>query len=299
MTGARGRGMMEGGSTMRIAVLSDIHANLPALLATLAAVDGTAADVVVVAGDIVNRGPSSLACLERILQRRERHGWRLLKGNHEDFVVREAEAPPNRPDWLRKLYAHTRWTLERVREHLPLLRALPDHVELEGPDGSQLRFTHASMRGNRHGLYEDMDEGDLGELIAPPPRVLTVGHTHIPFIRTVDATLVVNAGAAGLPFDGDTRASFAVLDWSAGAWRARIVRVPYDHEAAEAAFHNSGYLDDAGPMAPLILDELRQARPRLGWWHRHYERSVAAGELTIEESVERLLDDARDRARIP
>lgn len=282
---------------MRIAVLSDIHANLPAMNAVIEAVDACRPTQVVVAGDIINRGPQPLRCLETILQRRRECGWRVLKGNHEDFVLLEAAATAGRADWERKLYAHTHWTMERLRDHLPELRELPDRVVLEGPDGGELRFVHASMRSNRHGLYEDMEEGDVGELIAPAPRVLTVGHTHVPFVRPLGEVLVVNAGAAGLPFDGDPRASFALLSWEEPRWRADIIRVDYDRAEAEADFDHTGYAADAGPMVALIRDELRHARPRLGWWHRRYESRVARGELSLEESIDRLIEDIGEGAR--
>lgn len=282
---------------MRLVVLSDIHANRPALDRVLAAVDACKPTHVVVAGDMINRGPHPRCCLERILDRRGRMGWHVLRGNHEDFVILEATAPRIPTPWESQLYAHTRWTLDRVRDFVPVLQDLPDRIALRAPDGSELRFLHASMRSNRHGLYAHMNEEDVGELIAPAPPVLIVGHTHIPFVRTFGQTLIVNAGAVGLPFDGDTRPSFALLEWNDGAWSAEIVRIDYDHAQAVEDFSSSGYLAEGGPMVRLILDELHFAQPRLGWWHRHYEDRVARGELTIEDSVELLLREAASTAR--
>lgn len=274
---------------MRLVVLSDIHGNRVALQAVLKAVDELAPDAVVVAGDIINRGPHSRPCLETILDRQGRLGWNVLKGNHEDYVLLVDNAPLTADGWEHELYAHTRWTRDQLRDLLPVVRDLPDHYSMTDPDGSELRFLHASMQGNRSGLYEDMEDDMLAALVAPPPRVLVAGHTHVPFIRNVGPTLVVNAGAAGLPFDGDTRASLAVLDWADHAWKARIVRVAYDVAEAEQDFHRTGYLTGAGPMIPLILDELRQAKPRLGLWHRTYEPDVAAGRLSLKDSVHLLL----------
>lgn len=282
---------------MRLIVLSDLHANRPAMEAVLRAMEAWLPAEVVVAGDLVNRGPSPRPCLERILALRDRYGWQVLKGNHEDFVTWEAHASPARAEWEQKLYAHTRWTLGHVADLVPALQALPDHVVIAGPGGSDVRIVHASMRGNRVGLYEQMEGADLRDLIAPAPHVLVAGHTHVPFVRWVGDTLVVNAGSVGLPFDGDPRASFAVLTWTDGGWQAHIERVAYDRAESEADFVSSGYLAHGGPMVPLILDELRTARPRLGYWHRYYESRVAAGEMRLEESAERLLDDLRASPR--
>jgi predicted phosphodiesterase len=277
---------------MRLVVLSDIHGNRPALEAVVEAVDRLAPTHVVVAGDIINRGPHPRCCLERVLARRASHHWQVLRGNHEDFVILEATSPRRATPWEHQLYAHTRWTLDHVRDLVPDLQALPDRIVLQAPDGSELRFLHASMRSNRHGLYAHMSEDDVGELIAPAPPVMLVGHTHIPFVRTVGQSLVVNAGAVGLPFDGDTRASFALLEWNHGRWRAEIIRLPYDLAQARRDFLTSGYLAEGGPMVRLILDELEKAQPRLGWWHRHFEARVARGELSLEDSVELLQQNA-------
>lgn len=274
---------------MRLVVLSDIHGNRVALHAVLKAVDDLAPDRVVVAGDTINRGPQSRICLETILDRRDRMGWTVLKGNHEDYVLLVDNAPLTADGWVHDLFAHTRWTRDQVRDLLPAVRELPDQYSMTDPDGSELRFLHASMHGNRSGLYEDMEDDVLASLVAPPPRVLVAGHTHVPFIRDIGTTLVINAGAAGLPFDGDTRASLAVLDWQDHAWTARIQRVPYDLGEAEQDFHCTGYLTGGGHMIPLILDELRQAKPRLGLWHRTYEPDVAAGRLSLKDSVQLLL----------
>lgn len=274
---------------MRLIVLSDIHANRVALHAVLATVDRLAPDHVVVAGDVINRGPHSLACWELIQDRRTLRGWQVIKGNHEDYVLRCAAAPHPTQEWEHEFFAHTRWTAEQVRSALPALEALPDQLSLNDPEGGEVRFLHASMQGNRCGLYEDMEDEHLANLVAPAPRVLVAGHTHVPFVRQVGATLVVNTGSAGLPFDGDPRASLAVLDWKPGHWQARIERIAYDRAAAERDFTSTGYLSDGGPMIPLILDELRHARPRLGQWHRTFEAEVRAGKYTVKESVDLLL----------
>ena len=276
---------------MRIAVLSDIHANRLAFEAVQRAVADAQPDHVVVAGDVINRGPEPRVCLEGILRCQDEQGWKVLKGNHEDFVLQEAAGHPFSDEWVRKLYAHTHWTMQRVRDLLPSVEKWPDHHSIRGPDGTEVRFVHASMRSNRHGLYEEMKEPELAELTAPSPAVLVAGHTHVPFIRQINGTLIVNAGAVGMSFDGIQQASFALLDWKDKRWHAQIIRVDYDHDATEQAFFDTGFIDDAGVMAPLILDEWRQARPRLGPWHRHYESRVASGQLTIEESVALLLEE--------
>lgn len=184
---------------------------------------------------------------------------------------------------------HTTWTYERLKDRLDVIRGWPGHIEFAGPDGEIVRFVHGSMHGNRAGLYDHMEDEVLHAMISPAPAVLGVGHTHIPFVRTVNGTLVINAGAVGLPFDGDQRASLAVVELDDKGARAEIIRIPYDLARAEQDFHDTGYLADGGVMVPLILQELRQARARIGVWHARYEKLVSSGQMGMEESVTELM----------
>jgi predicted phosphodiesterase len=282
---------------VKIVLLADIHSNLAALEAVLAHVDTLQPDRVIVAGDVVNRGPRPEACLARIAGMRRDCGWLVFRGNHEDYLLAEAEQRDERPEWAQDLCRHTAWTHHRIRSELDEIRRWPGHVEFEGPGGQLIRVVHGSMHGNRAGLYDHMEDDVLHNMVAPTlsgvegpaPAVLGAGHTHIPFVRKVKSTLIVNAGAAGLPFDGDQRASFAVIDMDEHGARAEIVRVPYDLARAERDFHETGYLADGGMMVPLILQELHQAKARIGVWHARYEKLVAAGKMGMRESVQELL----------
>lgn len=279
---------------MRVIVLSDIHSNLAALRSVLLHIDSMAPDAVLVGGDVINRGPQPRECLEIILERMHHRGWRVIRGNHEDYVLHSARGIPNLKPWERKIIAHTDWTAQRLDGHLPSLAAWPAEMSLSAPDGSQLVCTHASRKGNRVGLYTAMNDAELIDHAHPEARALCVGHTHIPFIRNIGDRLIVNAGSVGMPFDGDHRSAYAALDWRAEGWSAEIIRVPYDRQSTERAYHETGYLTAGGPLVPLIHWEFKHARARLGQWHRSYEDDVAAGRIGLEESVQHMLNDAAD-----
>lgn len=282
---------------MRIVVLADVHANLAALEAVMEDVDGRDPDAVVVAGDVVNRGPEPAACLERLLERRERDGWRLLKGNHEDFILAEHRGNGSRPPWQDEVYRHSTWTARRLGAHLNDLGRWPDRIDLEGPGGALIRTVHASNRDNRSGLYPRMADHEILDRVDPEPAVFCVGHTHVPFLRRIGGRLIVNAGAVGLPFDRNTAAAYAVLAGQGDSWSAHIIRVPYDRRRTEKAFRATGYADEGGPMIPLILDELHYARPNLRHWHLQYEERVARGEMSVTESVDAYLARRRNQHR--
>src|SRR6185436_8216926 len=108
------------------------------------------------------------------------------------------------------------WTARELGDVLATIDGLPTQISLQDPDGGEARVVHASMRHNRDNILPDTPDELLREQIAPAPALICVGHTHRPLIRMIDATLVVNAGSAGLPFDGGTRPSYAQLTWHAG-----------------------------------------------------------------------------------
>ena len=78
---------------MRVAILADIHGNLPALEEVARQVEHLMPDLVLVAGDIVNRGPWSPECLAFVQERQAQAGWQVIRGNHEGYVIRSFEEP--------------------------------------------------------------------------------------------------------------------------------------------------------------------------------------------------------------
>ncbi len=279
---------------MKVAVLSDIHGNLPALRTVLADIDRWTPDVVVVDGDIVNRGPLSGRCLDLLLERQGTNGWHLLQGNHEEFVLDCAN--PNRPH-TGPAYETTRFAhfaLAQVAGHVDTLITLPDIFERAAPNGDLLRIVHASMTGNRDGIYPLTPDDEIRRKIAPAPAVFVTGHTHRPLVRQIDGALVVNIGSVGSSFDEDRRAAYGRFQWD-GRWSAEIVRLDYDYAQIEIDYVTSGFLEEGGALAQLMLVELRKARGLIFRWASRYEEAVMTGQMSLEESVRQLLcdDDVR------
>jgi putative phosphoesterase len=222
---------------MRVAILSDVHANLPALQAALADLERRGAEVVLVAGDVVGDGrhPSEVVAMLR------RWAIPTIRGNVERKVI-EAAALTDTELALRtgkKKQADLVWTARRLgHEGLEWLRALPASLELHLA-GARLLLVHGSPLGDTDYVYPSLTAWALAaKLGADRPDVLACGHSHIPFTRRIAGVRVVNAGSVGRPVDGDPRGSYALLDLDRGALpRARIVRFPYpgDGQAAEQA----------------------------------------------------------------
>ena len=206
---------------MKIAVISDIHGNMPALETVTADIERWQPDQVIVNGDIVNRGPLSRESLEWVLARQASAGWQIVKGNHEDYVLECAASNgvKSGPDYEVRQFAH--WAYEQVADYVPLIAQLPEQKSVFAPDGSELRVLHGSMRDNRDGVYPQTTDKELRVQIAPAPAIFVTGHTHRPLIRQIDETTVVNIGSVGAPFDGNRELSYGRFTWQAGTgWAA-------------------------------------------------------------------------------
>ena len=211
---------------MRVAFLSDVHANFPALCAALEAATRLGAGTVVVAGDLVGSGPHPVEVVRLLMQR----GVRAIRGNVERKVLELAAGGRKLEKRLdRKRSGHLAWTALRLAEpERAWLEALPEKLDLVF-SGVSVRVVHGSERSDGEYIYPSVTRRALASMVAEPrPGVLVCGHSHIPFTRRVGGVRVVNCGSVGRPVDGDPRGSFAVVDFTlAPQVRAAIVRFAY------------------------------------------------------------------------
>jgi len=276
---------------MKIAVLSDIHANYPALLTVSEHIEQWQPDVVIVNGDTVNRGPRPRECLQFVQEKEANQGWIVLKGNHEDYVISRADvtAPEGHP--IYESFRMAMWTYLQLDGNVADLIRMPEQHELIAPDGSIFRATHASMRNNRDGIYTFTTDEELALQIAPAPAVFVTSHTHRPLQRRLNGTQVINSGAVGLPFDGDWRAAYAQVTWHKGEWHTEIVRLEYDRAQADKDFDTTGYLEGGGPLIQLVRHELATARSQVHRWAEKYTEPVLKGHMTMAETVRLVWDE--------
>ncbi|HEX8551207.1 MAG TPA: metallophosphoesterase family protein [Abditibacteriaceae bacterium] len=269
---------------MRLAVLSDIHSNFVALEAVALDIAAQSPDAIVVAGDFLNRGPQPRAVWEFLRER----GWPLLRGNHEDYVVAQCVELDEGDDFSHALWQPARWTAEQLGRPRAALEQLPLSLSL-----GEIQIWHGTVQRNNDGVFPNTPDAAILERIAPEgeaaPPLFCCGHTHQPLVRRFEKTLIVNAGAAGLPFDGDARGSWALLDWNEDEAHAEIRRVEYDRDASYRAFEDDGFLRDGGPLARVIRREIETARPHLGPFVNRYADAVRAGTMALDEAVNRYL----------
>ena len=123
-----------------------------------------------------------------------------------------------------------------------------------------------------------------------PPGLLCVGHSHLPFVRQINATLLVNVGAVGFPFDGDRRASFGLITWNRDRWEVEIRRIEYAVDKVVEEFERVNFYQGAGPLSYLIRRELESARPHLTPFEYLFGASLREGKLSIHEAVEAYME---------
>lgn len=274
---------------MRVAVFSDVQANLQAMQVVVEDILAWDPELVVMNGDLVNRGPTNLPCLQLFETLRRTRGWLPLRGNHEDWVLRCAEQPP-KSEIEAQLRRFADWSSRALGDSLALLRDWPDHLSFPGPGGEHwVHVTHGSMKGNRLGVSQRVADRELAERLPEDVALFVGGHTHKAWQRHFGGIDIINVGSVGSPFDEDVRASYGRLEYRTSGWHAEIVRLPYDRAATEREFGDSGFLDQGGPLARIIFEEWKRARMLIRFWSGTYQEAVLAGNIGLQESVDRFL----------
>ncbi len=224
---------------MRLAVLSDIHANRHALESVWADLETQEPDAVVCLGDLVGYGAHPNEVVAFI---REREVPTVI-GNYDDGVGFDRDdcgCVYKDPADDARGKESLQWTRAHVTAgHKAYLRELPFQIRREMA-GLRVLFVHGSPRKINEYLYEDRPASVFENVArAAAGDVLFFGHTHLPYQKQVGATLFVNTGSVGKPKDGDPRAGYVLVEFR-GRPRVEFRRVPYDVAAAAQAVRAAG-----------------------------------------------------------
>jgi predicted phosphodiesterase len=230
----------------RIALLSDIHGNLPALDAVLADIDAAGVAERYCLGDLVGYGPDPSGVIDRI----RATGIPTILGNYDEGIAqRRGECGCHyateqaRADGAAS-YAFTEPLVDD--EHAAWLNTLPHEIRLDH-GGLRILLAHGSPRKINEYLLPDRTDAQLARLAAGAGTdVVCVGHVHIPYHRVLagasgQAVHYVSAGSVGKPKDGDWRACWTeLLLGDAGQVEAFFHRVEYDIDAVATAMRAAG-----------------------------------------------------------
>jgi putative phosphoesterase len=218
-------------SVGEVAVVTDIHGNLPALEAALTRIDELGIERVFCGGDLVGYGPHPNEVVALIAERQ----IPTIYGNYDYAIARDLDdcgcayiTPHDRELGQRSV----EWTLEHTDQtSKEWMRELPFDQRFRLGDRG-VHLVHGSPRKVNEYLFEDKP-ASLYERLAKAEidDVLTFGHTHKPWVHTFGGVLFVNCGSVGKPKDGDPRGSFAILGAAIDGVDVTIERVAYDAEA--------------------------------------------------------------------
>ncbi len=244
----------------RVAVLSDVHGNLVALEATLAAIRAETPDAILVAGDLVLNGPDPAGSVEA-LRAMQADGARIVSGN-TDIAVADFDFGAAFP-WYQDgvpeaVRIAAEWAHDALSdEQLDWLRGLPSERRLRIDDDALLLVVHASPGSQTRGFDQALDANVIFERAAETDaRVICVGHTHVPEVRDLGWKVIVNDGSAGYVFDGDPTASWALVTIEGGEVAADIRRTPFDALAVANAISARGLPGDVYRAATVRTGKL-------------------------------------------
>ena len=238
---------------MRIAIVSDIHGNGTAFAAVLQDLRETSPDLILHGGDLADGGSSPVEVVDQI----RALGWSGVVGNTDEMlampetlVAFAKQSPKLKPMFgaIEEMAAATRAKLGE--ERLAWLRALP-RVRLCGDVG----LVHASPESRWKSPGADASDEELARVYLPLGKSVCVyGHIHRSFIRQVQDLTVVNSGSVSLSYDGDQRASYALIENG----QATIRRVEYDVDREIQAIRKCGL-----PHAEWIAKIMATASPQM------------------------------------
>ena len=199
-----------------VAVLADVHGNLPALQAVLQDAREHAQRIVC-AGDLAWGGP----CPGEVVACIREGGYACVLGNTDRTLAEGSGAHP-----------YTRWARARMQPpELEFLGRLP--LALEVDEGGGLLVVHSAPGDPARPLPDPTQDAGLEKLFGHLPVAVVVhGHDHRPSAVALRRVLVVGAGSVGQPFDGDPRACYVLLRWeqASNTWHVTHRRVSYDVE---------------------------------------------------------------------
>ena len=246
---------------MLIAILADIHGNLPALEAVITDAVQQGAEAYLVAGDIVT-GPQANEVIARLVDLQAC----MILGNNEINMIGYARGTMPAPFYTYLQFGFTRHSYHlQNASSLEIIEGLPEQLSINYDnklaDIAPLHMVHGSPRRVDELIYPEQDITPLVDALSMiSENILICGHTHQPWVIELDGKLAVNPGAVTGGLNGDPRAQYALLDWDGERWQVHPRQVAYPVNRIIAAFHESGLLEASGGFGRACLESFRTGR---------------------------------------
>lgn len=242
---------------MRIAVLSDIHANVQALEAVMSDVVNQGCEHVFCLGDIALAGPQPKEVVDYVMAQ---NTWTIIQGNTDKMIAQYG------PEVIEFLEAQYPVMANAIADdvsilddaHRAYLAQLPPILSFD-VEGCTVLLTHGSPRANNEDILPGMPLEIVEEIIeGTTEKLILCGHTHVPCgYQTNTNQTVVNVGSVGRPMTQEPKACYAIIDFSNGSFEVRHRFVTYDNVLAAQMMSQRGFVG-ADRLADLLLNPVER-----------------------------------------
>lgn len=249
----------------RLAILSDIHSNLPALEAVFADMVQFQIDQIVVAGDVVNWGPFSRQVMDFLA---DKH-CAIIRGNNELYLT-DWNTPRAPQHWGR--FTLPPYTIAQLGEQwMNVISAWPDELSLRFRDAPAVQVVHGSPRSPFEAILPTSSDDEITVMLeGVEETTIIAAHSHLALERQVGKWHTLNPGSVGNPLDGNPTGSYLLLDGDEQGWRGTLRRVAFDFNRMLTEFERTRFVEQCGVVGHLVVEEYRSHRlevlPFLEWW---------------------------------
>jgi predicted phosphodiesterase len=268
----------------KLAVLSDIHGVWPALESVLEDLSQFEVDQVIVAGDLINLGPSSRQVVAYAVE----NDWVVVRGNNEVYLL-DYDTPRAPERWQDSTqFAMLGWLERQFDDDLKgVIATWPDTLQLRFRDAPPIRLVHGSARSPDESIYPCAPDEEIQESLAgTSEHVVVAGHSHLPMQRASGKWQILNPGSVGVPLDGEASASYMLLEGNRSGWRPTFRRVFFDYSPVFREFERKGFVEECGVIGYLVVQTFRTARPQvtpfLRWRDHKYPNESLSTEMLDE-----------------
>ncbi len=267
----------------KLAILSDIHGNLPALKAVMSDLENFEVDQVIVAGDVINFGPFSRKTAEIVIE----NNWPVIRGNNEYFLL-DYKTPRAPVEWNDPIqFAPTAWLDKQFNQKLKTsIATWPDTLNLRFSDAHPIQVFHGTPNSPWESIYWSTTDAEIENMLSKTEAGFVIcGHTHLPMDRHSGRWHIFNPGSVGVPLDGIFSASYMILEGNHDGWNATFRRIPFDYAAVYQEFETSGFTKECGPIGRLVVEIYRRARPTFGFlkWHKKHHPNLSLSNELVDE----------------
>ncbi len=242
---------------MRIALISDIHGNRPALDVVLKHIKETGADRIISLGDLATLGPEPVSIIEKIREL----DCTCIMGNHDEFLIKPRLINSYIDNQL--IHDTVDWCREQLsRDHLQFIRSFPRYKKIQLDPGKELFLCHGSPRSHMEDILATTPHSQLNEMLdGVRADVMAGGHTHIQLLRQFEGMLIINPGSTGFPFlarDGSQApevmacAEYCIVEYSGGNITTSFYRLPLEKSLLLKSFEGS-----SNPLSPFLANSFR------------------------------------------